>query len=136
MPHSQGPAPTMTTLYPEDRRPVEQDTIRTLLSAAGLLGSFIAGIYAFLSGRQKGTTERFEKIEASQGRSNERINDLERRVEDLPSKDDIHQLDLTLVAIKGDISTMRQMITGQVEIIRRLEHVVVRHEDHLLDGRK
>ena len=136
MPHSQGPAPITTTLSPESNQTLEQDTLRTLLSAAGLVGSFVAGIYAFFSGRQKGTAERFEKIDANQNRTNERLTDLERRVEDLPSKDDIHKLDLTLVSIKGELGTMRQMITGQGEIMQRLERIVTRHEDHLLETRK
>lgn len=136
MPHSQGPAPITTTLSPESNQTLEQDTLKTLLAVASFVGACISSVYTFIATRTKKTDARIEKVEKAQEASDKRLTAVERNVEALPSKEDIHQLDLLLVGIRGELDAIRQMISGQSEIVLRLERVVLRHEDHLLDARK
>lgn len=53
-----------------------------------------------------------------------------------PTKDDLHGLELALGDLKGEMKAMRAAMDGNSKIMERLETIVSRHEDHLLDGRK
>lgn len=136
MPHSQGPAPTMTTLYPEDRRPVEQEAIKLWITVATFLSALLSGIYTFFATRQKDTEKRFKESDTKIDAVVKRVDKLENSVEALPSKEDFHKLDVALARMTGDIRSLGVMLEGQGEIMTRLERVVTRHEDHLLEGRK
>lgn len=65
-----------------------------------------------------------------------RLSDLERRVSGLAAREDIHQLQLEIATQTGELKEMRALMKGQSEIMERLEVVVTRHEDHLLERGK
>ena len=69
--------------------------------------------------------EKIETIGARLGDVERRVNGLENIVSQMPQRDQFHQIHLDLVELKG-------LVTGQAEILRRVEHVVGRHEDVLL----
>jgi hypothetical protein len=54
----------------------------------------------------------------------------------MPGKDDMHSLQLELVKQTGSLNEMRAVMEGNAKIMARLEAIVTRHENHLLDGGK
>lgn len=65
-----------------------------------------------------------------------RVEKVERDMSAMPARDDMHALHIALTEIRGDLKEMRATMAGHSEIMTRLETVVSRHEDHLLDGAK
>lgn len=65
-----------------------------------------------------------------------RLSRLEQTVMVMPGKDDMHSLQISLTSMHGDLREMRATMKGSNEIMRRLETIVTRHEDHLLQGAK
>lgn len=53
-----------------------------------------------------------------------------------PSSSDMHELELAMAQLKGELKTMSAVMSGHAAIMERLEAVVSRHENHLLDGGK
>lgn len=47
---------------------------------------------------------------------------------------DLHELALEMEELKGDLKAMASAMAGQTEIMKRLETIVSRHEDHLLNA--
>jgi hypothetical protein len=49
----------------------------------------------------------------------------------LPSVSDLHELELVMERLKGEMSRMTVAMSGQSDIMTRLEAIVLRHDDHL-----
>lgn len=64
------------------------------------------------------------------------LGSLQQTVEHLPGKSEIHRLEITLTQISGQMGTIGATMEGQREIMQRLEAIVSRHEDHLLEGKR
>lgn len=62
------------------------------------------------------------------------VNTLERCVTGMPDTQTVHDLALAMERFSGDVRTLQQRVEGSVEILERVERVVARHEDHLLNG--
>ena len=69
-------------------------------------------------------------------RHENRIAAIEQTVQTMPGKDDMHSLQLELVKQTGSLNEMRAVMEGNAKIMARLEAIVSRHEDHLIDGAK
>jgi hypothetical protein len=67
---------------------------------------------------------------------NLRITGLENSQVEVPRVKDLHVLELTLEQIKGEMKAMNAAMRGTSSIMERLEQIVGRHEQHLLDGGK
>lgn len=65
-----------------------------------------------------------------------RIASLEQAAQASPGKGDIHRLELHLAEMNGRLAEMGAVMDGNGRIMERLEKIVSRHEDHLLDGGK
>lgn len=63
-----------------------------------------------------------------------RIGTVETVQKGLPSPRDLHDLELALESLRGEIKAMAAQMAGQTAIMERLETIVSRHEDHLLTG--
>ena len=95
-----------------------------------------AMIYTYFMTRRQDVEKRFKA-------GSKRMDDLEAqlaktsmRVDALPEKDDMHAMQLTLSEMAGSLNTMSERLRSSNEIMRRLETVVNRHEDHLLENKK
>ena len=53
-----------------------------------------------------------------------------------PTTKDFHDLELVIEQLNGKLATMSAVISGNVAIMERLESIVSRHENHLLEGGK
>lgn len=65
-------------------------------------------------------------------RHESRLQSVEQTVRGMPGREDMHQLQLELAKVAGSLQTMSAVMEGNQQIMRRLEVVVNRHEDHLL----
>jgi hypothetical protein len=65
-----------------------------------------------------------------------RLSRLEQALQAMPTKDDMHRLDLSLKGMEGELREMKAVMEGNNRIMERLENIVTRHEEHLLDGSK
>ena len=64
----------------------------------------------------------------------QRLSSVEQAQKQMPSKDDVHRIALTIAEMQGDVRAMRVEVEGNMAIMERLEAVVSRHENHLLKG--
>lgn len=63
-----------------------------------------------------------------------RLGSIEQTIGGLPRREDVHKLQLSMTEMQGFLREMRAEMKGSNEVIKRIETVVGRHEDHLLDG--
>ncbi len=113
--------------------PLDWDLI---LKAASFVLSVSAIGYAFFVNRRKDVDERFRTGSERMDRHERRIASLEQTVQSMPGKDDMHSIQLEITKQTGALSTMQAVMEGNAKIMARLETIVTRHEEHLLDGGK
>ncbi|WP_417794641.1 DUF2730 family protein [Terasakiella pusilla] len=115
-------------------------TLGNLLAALALLVSLCTTVFAWFASRRSNVEARFERVDERfkegsdrMDRQEGRIARVEQSVQSLPSKDDLHQIELTLANVAGTMQRMEAVMEGNQKIMSRLETVVTRHEDHLLN---
>ncbi|WP_065322692.1 DUF2730 family protein [Tritonibacter mobilis] len=115
-------------------------TLGNLLAALALLVSLCTTVFAWFSSRRSNVEARFQRVDERfkegsdrMDRQEGRIARVEQSVQSLPSKDDLHQIELTLANVAGTMQRMEAVMEGNQKIMSRLETVVTRHEDHLLN---
>lgn len=106
------------------------------LKLASFALSIAAMVYAFFVNRRKDIDERFRDGSKRMDLHENRIATIEQTIQSLPGKDDMHALQLELVKQTGSLNEMRAVMEGNTKIMARLEAIVSRHEDHLLEGGK
>lgn len=111
------------------------EAIDLALRAASFLLSLGAVGYTFVATRRKDVDSRIEKIERRLGESRNDIVALRARVEEGPSREDIHAFALSITEMRGELRVIAVEMKGQSELMERLESVVGRHEDHLMTRR-
>jgi len=102
------------------------------LRAAGLILPILAGVYTWAATRNKDLRARFEALAGRSARQEGRLIALEAAIHAKPGVDDVHKLQLNLAHIGGEMREIRVMLQGQIEMQRRLDAILTRHEDHLL----
>ena len=102
----------------------------TFIMAAG------AAVYTFYATRSTEVDKRFKA-------GSDRMNDLEKRIATTeqhvatsPGTSDFHRLELAMTEIGGDLKAMRAERKASNDTLTRMERVLNRHEDHLLEGGK
>ncbi|WP_127748505.1 DUF2730 family protein [Parasedimentitalea marina] len=100
-------------------------------------------IYTWFATRQKDVDEALKTVSSRLDTGSKRMDQhdleiqaLQQTVASLPAKEDMHRLELTMSDIGGEIKAIAAHIGAQRDVMRRLETVVTRHEDHLLDKGK
>jgi chromosome segregation ATPase len=84
----------------------------------------------------KAVGERFNQGSERMDRHETRLASIEQTLRGLPAKQDMHELQISITELKGELKTMAAVIDGRNRLMERLENIVERHEDHLLDGSK
>lgn len=118
-------------------------TFDDLRAWTGFILPFASMIYAYIVTRRKDVDAKFENVRAQfktgsdrMDRHEGRIARLEQTVSGLPSKEDIHSIELHMTRMSGTMERMEAVMEGNQKIMSRLETIVTRHEDHLLTGAK
>jgi len=110
--------------------------ITTLLNFANIAWSIFSGPTRKLTERLAKNEARLLETERRTERHANQIAGLNQTVGSMPGHAALHQLELTLASMGGDLREMRAVMEGNAKVMQRLELVVTRHEDHLLDGGK
>jgi len=93
-------------------------------------------LFAWLRTRRQDVEDRFKIGSDRMKLFERRLDSLEKDVEAKPAKDEMHQIELHLAGLAGEMKAMAASQRGTNDILRRLESVVGRHEDHLLETGK
>lgn len=110
------------------------DVIDIGLKSASFILSIAAVVFTWVRTRGKAVDGRLHEGSKRMDSLEARIARLEQTVHDMPGRDETHRLELRLTEMAGSMSAMSASMSGQNEILARLERVVTRHEDHLLEG--
>ena len=108
----------------------------TALKLANFAIAFSAIAFTWFATRKKDTDRRLDTGSKRMDQHDLEIQALKQTVASLPAKEDMHRLELTMSDIGGEIKAIAAHIGAQRDVMRRLETVVTRHEDHLLDKGK
>lgn len=108
-------------------------SLGTLLATGVSCGT---AVFAWYRTRSKDLENRLKDGAGRMDRHEARIARLEQTVQSLPASQDMHQLQLRLVEIAGDLKALAAVMEGNTKVMTRLEQIVSRHEDHLLEGGK
>lgn len=119
---------------------IDVDLLMKMVALAISAGAFAMSLIAI---RRKAvdreiaqTAEALTKQDARIAVVERQVGSIQQTVDHLPGKSEIHQLEITLTRISGQMDTMSEAMSGQREIMARLEAIVSRHEDHLLEGKR
>jgi hypothetical protein len=115
--------------------------------ALALLLSLATSVWTIFSGPSRAnarrhdelaklTDDRFAEGRARMDRHDNRISRLEQSLQAMPTKDDMHAVALAVEGMRGRLDVMSAQMGGQKDIMERLEIIVSRHEDHLLQEGK
>lgn len=91
-------------------------------------------IYTWWRTRDQNVESRFKAGSERMDRHDARIASVEQTLRAQPTKEDLHALHLTIKEMQGELKAMTAVMDGNTKIMSRLETIVARHEDHLLDG--
>jgi hypothetical protein len=106
------------------------------VGALALILSFGTNLWNIFSSSSRKNGTRIEEMAKRLDQTDNRLNSLEHTLRGMPGKDDIHGVEVALSEMRGDLRVMQASMIGNTEIMKRLELIVTRHEDHLLDGAK
>lgn len=109
------------------------DLIKVALDGVALILSVAAIVIAFFRTRQSKVDERFKKGSDVMDRHELRLSAVEQTVRAMPGREDIHKIELGMSEMRGLLSRMEAVMEGNSQIMSRLEAIVSRHENHLLE---
>lgn len=112
------------------------DVVDLVIKVSAFVLSIAAMVVAWFGGRHKDIETRFQAHGARVDQLDRRTQKVEQVVEALPSRTELHALDLAMAKMTGELARMNEIIAGQREILIRVEGVVTRHEEHLLEGKR
>lgn len=101
-----------------------------------LIFSVIVMVFAWFRTRNHNVDDQFKTGSDRMDRHDKRITLLEQTVTVMPDKEDMHRMELELAKMVGALGQMQAVMEGNAKIMERLETIVSRHEDHLLEGNK
>ncbi|NTT88507.1 DUF2730 family protein [Tabrizicola fusiformis] len=113
----------------------EETTVQVLILWALALSTVInlgTVVWNIFSGPSKKNGARLDALTAEMSAQGQRLTLMEQSHRSLPSKDDMHELEMSMERLKGEMKTMSQVMAGHGAIMERVEAIVARHEDHLL----
>lgn len=118
----------------------EETTVQVLIVWALALSTLInfgTVIWNIFSGPSKKNGARLDGMAVTLAALETRIAASEMSQRTLPSRDDIHELELSMERLKGEMKTLGQAMATHSDNANRVEAILTRHEEHLLQaGRK
>lgn len=90
-------------------------------------------LYTWWRTRDQNVETRFRAGSERMDRLDHRLASVEQTLRNLPSKDDLHALNLAISDLHGDLREIRASQTAAAEVTRRQELVVSRVEQYLLE---
>ena len=99
-----------------------------------LIFSIVAMLIAVVRSRGTGVDGRIGDNSKRIDGHDVRLQSLEQNIQGLPGKGELHRLELQLSSIAGDLRVVTATMAGNTQIMNRVETIVARHEDHLLEA--
>jgi hypothetical protein len=97
--------------------------------------NFITNLWSIFSGPSKRNAATLAEQATTLGRMEARLQSVELKQASLPTTEGMHHLELSMEKLRGELNTVGVQIKGQAEIMERLEAIVSRHDNHLMQGR-
>lgn len=118
--------------------PADTSVQSLVLWAMALLAVINLGslVWTIFSSPAKAAAKRVDELTTRADGHDLRLAAIEQAQRALPSSADLHELELAMAELKGEMKTMSAVIRGQSDIMQRLENIVGRHEQHLLEGKR
>lgn len=113
----------------------EQLTLQAVIVwAAGIstIANMLLLLWNIFSGPSRKNGARLDALSANVAAVEQRVSVIDQLQRALPSKDDMHELEITMTGLRGELATMTERLAGHASIMNRLEASVARHEDHLM----
>ncbi len=104
------------------------------VAALALLLSFGTSIWNIIGSSARNNGKRIDDLAKRTDSHETRLASVEQTLRAMPGKDDLHQVTLALSDIRGDLKAMNAEMQATNKIMARLEHSVVRHDEHLSGG--
>ena len=101
-----------------------------------LVMSIVVMAFTWFRTRRQDVDERFKAGSDRMRALEARTASIEQSIDSMPGKDEMHRIELHLSDMAGEMKVLAASQRGTNDILRRLENVVSRHEDHLLDKGK
>lgn len=115
--------------------PAEMPVSGVIVWASGLMIiiSLMTTIWTIFSGPSRKNTSRLDEHGKRLDAHDIRIAGIEQSQGGLPTPRDMHELEIAMEQLRGEMKTMSAMMGGQSEIMKRLEAIVSRHDTHLME---
>lgn len=107
-----------------------------ILKALSLALPILGAGYTWFATRRKDIDVRLDAGSKRMDQHDLEIQSLQQTVASLPAKEDVHRIELAMMEMTGELKTIGAHISGQREVMRRIETINARHEEHLINGGK
>ena len=98
------------------------------------LMNFLTNVWTIFSGPSKRNAEALADLGKTLQRLETRLQSVEVKQSSQPTSEAIHKMELSMENMRGEMSRISEAMNGQAQIMGRMESMIARHEDHLLDG--
>lgn len=89
---------------------------------AAIALALLSSVHSWLTSRSQVNSEHLKRVDGNLKDHDRRIQKVESEIEHLPSKDSLHQLDLAMKDLQGDVKQM----SANLESVTRTSHRVER----------
>lgn len=104
-----------------------------LTISAGAVITVLLAIIGWVQVRWGALSKRTDDQADRLDRQESRIVAIETTLRAMPSKDDLHRMEMSVTSMAGEMKVVSALLAGQKDVMQRVEAVVARHEDHLLN---
>lgn len=114
--------------------PEELTLQAVIVWAAGIstIANMLLLLWNIFSSPSRKNGARLDALTAGLAAVEQRVSVIDQVQRALPSKDDMHELEISMTGLRGELARMGEKLAGHVAIMSRLEATVSRHEDHLM----
>jgi hypothetical protein len=102
----------------------------------GVIVAVVAAIVGWVRAGRRDIDDRIAGLAARADGQAGRIAAVEHIIGGLPGLDQVHTVQLSLADMRGELREIRALMQGNVQVMQRLEAIVTRHEEHLLEGKR
>ncbi|WP_313350521.1 DUF2730 family protein [Paracoccus sp. (in: a-proteobacteria)] len=103
-----------------------------LTVTVGVIVTVALAVVGWIQQRSKTIDKRIDGCHGRIDRHENRLTAVESSLRELPGKEDLHGLSLSMAEMRGDMRELRASMDGHRQILSRVESVVSRQEDHLM----
>ncbi len=116
----------------------EDTTIQVLVIwalALTTLMNFITNVWTIFSGPSKRNAATLAEHATMLSEMKQQLQSVQLKQAAQPTTESMHQLELAMEQMRGEMKSVSVQMKGQTEIMERLEAIVSRHDNHLMGGR-